>query len=196
MFGTSYVNLMSVHRTIGVLSRHQSSPKNRPKRCKQDKSPNLILSVLTYWEEGWSTPIFPQQTTMALHFWGALFIQSQLQSTPGNREDNPMPNNVAEELSSTLPFQIGSVPVTQLGLKYDNCISHYWAAEIVLGELLKVGGCVICCTDLCLHSRNKHHDYGTASCKRQGGVINKHARLDILEQCGTRERLILSKDKT
>lgn len=26
-------------------------PKNKPKRCKQDKSPNLILSVLTYWEE-------------------------------------------------------------------------------------------------------------------------------------------------
>ena len=49
-----------------------------------------------------------------------------------------MPNNVAEELSSKLPSQIGSVASTQLGLKYGNCVSHYRAVEIVLGELLKV----------------------------------------------------------
>lgn len=83
-------------------------------------------------------PTYSQQTTTALCFRGALFIQWQLQSTPGNTEDTPMPNNVAEELSSKLPSQIGSVASTQLGLKYGNCVSHYRAVEIVLGELLKV----------------------------------------------------------
>lgn len=77
-----------------------------------------------------------------------------------------MPNNVAEELSSKLPSQIGSVASTQLGLKYGNCISHYRAMEIVQGELLKVrrgyASGVICCADLCLHSRKEHHDEGTA----------------------------------
>jgi len=65
-----------------------------------------------------------QQTTIVCHFLGALFIQRQLQPTPGNTEDIPVPNNVAEELSSKLPSQIGSVASTQLGLKYGNCISH------------------------------------------------------------------------
>lgn len=77
-----------------------------------------------------------------------------------------MPNNVAKELSSKLPSQIGSVASIQLGLKYGNCISHYRAVEIVQGELLKVrrgyASGVICCADLCLHSRKEHHDGGTA----------------------------------
>lgn len=69
-------------------------------------------------------PSYPKHITMFLHFRDALFIQWQLQPTPGNAEDNPAPNNVAEELSSKLPSQIGSAASTQLGLKYGNCISH------------------------------------------------------------------------
>ena len=119
-------------------------PKNKPKRCKQDKSPNLILSVLTYWAEteentavdgASSHPL--RQTTAALHFGGALYIQWQLQSTPGSTGDTPTPNNVAEELFSKLPSQIGSVASTQLGLKYGNCIGHYRAMEIVQGRTLE-----------------------------------------------------------
>lgn len=166
---------MSVH--LGCIEQtllsqgNRAPPKNKPKRCKQDKSPNLILSVLTYWAEAEENtavdgaPSYPQQTTTALHSWGALFIQWQLQSTPGNIENIPMPNNVAEELFSKLPSQIGSVASTQLGLKYGNCISHYRAMEIVQWELLKVRrgyAGVICCADLCLHSRKEHHDEGTA----------------------------------
>lgn len=73
-----------------------------------------------------------QPTTMALHSWGALFIQWQLHSTPGNTEDIPIANNVAEEHSSKLHSQIGSVASTQLELKYDNCVSHYRTMEIAL----------------------------------------------------------------
>lgn len=100
-----------------------------------------------------------------------------------------MPNNVAEELSSKLPSQIGSVAPTQLGLKYGNCISHYGAVGTVQGELLKVrcGGVVgahasgvICCADLCLHSRKERHDEGTAGKERsKGGMINKHGWIDF-----------------
>lgn len=74
--------------------------------------------------KAYRAPLNYQQTANVPHFWGALFIQWQLQSTPGNTEDIPVPNNVAEELCSKLPSQIGSVASTQLGLKYGNCISH------------------------------------------------------------------------
>lgn len=83
------------------------------------------------------------------------------------QQEDSTPNNVAEELSPELPSQIGSVASTQLGLKYGNGISHYKAVEMVRGELLKVRRGyalgVICCAELCLHSREKkHHDAGTA----------------------------------
>lgn len=130
---------------LGFLEQSQPSQgtKNsqRPKRCKQDKLPNLVLSALTYWDvlrRNDEEHTYPQLTTPALHFWGAPFIQRQLRSAPGNREDIPMPNNVAEELSSKLPSQIGCVAPAQLGLKYGNCVSHYRAAEMVPGELPKV----------------------------------------------------------
>lgn len=174
--GKQYVTSMSSHNTQCSL-RATDLLKNKPKRCKQDKSPNPIFSVLTYWaktEENTvvdKVPSYLQQTTAALHFWGALFIQWQLHSTPSNTEDIPMPNNVAEELSSKLPSQIGSVASTQLGLKYGNCISHYRAVENVQRELLKVrrgyASRVICCADLCLHSRKKHHDRGTAERRKE-----------------------------
>ena len=82
-----------------------------------------------------------------------------------------MPNNVAEELSSKLPSQIGSVASTQLGLKYGNCVSHYRAVEIVLGELLKVRRgvrftsdvlCGLMLTQQKKKRKKKHHDEGTA----------------------------------
>lgn len=112
-------------------------------------------------------PTYFPQTTTALCFRGALLIQWQLQSTPGNTEDIPMPNNVAEELSSKLPSQIGSVASTQLGLKYGNCVSHYRAVEIVLGELLKVRRGVrftsdVLCGLMLTQQKKKHHDEGTA----------------------------------
>lgn len=84
--------------------------------------------------------------------------------------DNYSPHLATEKTSqcltmsqrNSLPnynFQIGSVGWTQLGLKYGNCISHYRAAVIVLGELLMVRrGCAsgaICCADFCLPSRKK-----------------------------------------
>lgn len=93
-----------------------------------------------------------------------------------------MPNNVAEELYSKLPSQIGSVASTQLGLKYGNCVSHYRAVETVRGEFLKVrrgyASGVICSADLCLHSRKLHHDEGTAE-RSKGGMINKHYWIDL-----------------
>lgn len=130
---------------LGFLeqSRPSQGTKNsqRPKKCKQDKSPNLVLSVLTYRDvlrRNDEEHAFLQLTAPALHSWGVLFIQRQLRSAPGNRDDIPTPNNVAEELSSKLPSQIGSVAPAQLGLKYGNCVSHYGAAEMAPGELLKV----------------------------------------------------------
>lgn len=97
----------------------------------------------------------------------------------------PIPNNVAKELSSKLPSQIGFAASTQLGLKYGDCISHYRAVEIVLGEVLKVrrgyASGVIRCGDLCLHSRYKRHDDGTAE-RNKGGVINKHSWIDTLKE--------------
>lgn len=130
---------------LGFLEQSQPSQGTKnsqsPERCKQDKSANLLLSALTYRDvlhRNDEEHTRPQLTTPALHFWGAPFIQRQLRSAPGNREDIPTPNNVAEELSSKLPSQIGSVAPAQLGLKYGNCVSHYRAAEMVPGELLKV----------------------------------------------------------
>lgn len=113
----------------------------RPKRCKQDKSPNLLLSTLTYGDvlrRNDEEHAYLQLTEPALHSWGVPFIQRQLCSAPGNREDIPKPNNAAEELSSKLPSQIGCVAPAQLGLKYGNCSSHYGGVEMVPGELLKV----------------------------------------------------------
>lgn len=133
---------------------------------------------------------------MALHFWGALFIQWQLRPTPGNREDNPMPNNVAEELSSKLPSQIGSVASTQLRLKYGNCISHYRPVEIVLGELLKVRRGVCFRSDMLCGLPAYTAEISTMTMGQQkeargkGRVINKHSWIDILEKWGILERLV------
>lgn len=147
---------------LGCIEQSLSSQgKRTPQKqtCTDVNKTSRPISSCLYWliepqQRKNEAPTYPQQTTMALHFWGALFIQWQLQSAPGNREDNPMPNNVAEELSSKLPSQIGSVASTQLGLKYGNCISHYRAVEIALGELLKVrrgyASGVICCVDFLL----------------------------------------------
>lgn len=168
-----------------TLLSQQISPKNPPKRCKQDKSPNLILSVLTYWAEREETTVVdkaPQQTTTALHFWGALFIQWQLQSTPGNTEDIPAPNNVAEELSSKLPSQIGCVASTQLGLKYGNCISHYGAAETAQGEVLKVRRGYVRSDMLCglvLTQQKRAPWRGDSRTKQEAqGMINKQSWID------------------
>lgn len=170
---------------LGFLeqSRPSQGTKNsqRPKRCKQDKSPNLVLSALTYRDvlrRNDEEHAYLQVTAPALHSWGAPFIQRQLGSAPGNREDILTPNNVAEELSSKLPSQIGSVAPAQLGLKYGNCVSHYGAAEMVPGELLKVRMGVICCGDWCLRSRKKHQEVGRRMARAKGRVMTKHWRLD------------------
>lgn len=164
---------------LGFLeqSRPSQGTKNsqRPKRCKQDKSPNLFLSALTYRDvlrRNDEEHAYLQLTVPALHSWGVPFIQRQLRSTPGNREDILTPNNVAKELSSKLPSQIGSAAPTQLGLKYGNCVSHYGAAKMVSGELLKVRiGGVICFGDLCLHSRRGR---GQRAAWGKGWAMSKH----------------------
>lgn len=116
-------------------------PKNPPRRCKQDKSPNLILSVLTYWE--WKTLLWikhpyttkkPQRPSTCEVL---LSFSSNYNPHLATTEDIPVPNNVAEELSSKLPAQIGSAASTQLGLKYGNCSGHYGAVAIVTGRTLE-----------------------------------------------------------
>lgn len=99
------------------------------------------MSALTYRDvhrRNDEEPGYLQVTAPALRSRGVPFIQWQLQCAPGSREDISTPNNVAEELSSKLPSQIGSAAPSQLGLKYGNGVSHYGATETVPGELLKV----------------------------------------------------------
>lgn len=97
-----------------------------------------------------------------------------------------MPNNVAEELSSKLPSQIGSAASTQLGLKYGNCIGHYGAVEIVRGELLKVRRGVRFRSDmLCglMLTQQKKITMTKGQQKEErskGGMINKHCWIEIL----------------
>lgn len=175
-----YVILMSARLGCTQTRSVQSGQNSSKTKLKDVNKTSRTIPSSLYWlieQKQRQTPgvdkvpSYLQQTTVALHFWGALFIQWQLQSTPGNTEDIPMPNNVAEELSSKLPSQIGSVASTQLGLKYGNCISHYRAVETVQRELLKVrrgyASGVICCADLCLHSRKKHRDKGTAERRKE-----------------------------
>lgn len=100
------------------------------KECKYDMSPNFYFCVLPYGTGTENNTVVDAAPSYSLTnhngptYGGALFIQWQLHPTPGNKEDLPEPNNVAEELSSKLPAQIGCVAPTQLGLKYGNCISH------------------------------------------------------------------------
>lgn len=151
-----------------LFSQGNRIPQNKPRKCKQDKSsnPNCLYWLIEQKQRktlfGIKQPHIPNKPPRP-------FTSEVLFSFSGNydphlaTQDIPLPNNVAEDLSPKLPSQIGSVASTQLGLKYGNCISHYRG---VRGELLKVRrgytSGVICCGDLCLHSRKQHHDEGTA----------------------------------
>lgn len=125
------------HGTIGVLPAKEKDPlrkKQASKRCKQDESPNLRRVCIDLLSRGGGGMRSRRKNLRQDHNGTALrrcsfhsvAITSPHLATEG---DIPGPNNVAEELFSKLPSQIGSGAPTQLGLKYGNCVGHYRSAK-------------------------------------------------------------------